>query len=370
MAASGRLGSPRGNSEAPPVRAGILTVSDSCYQGTATDRSGENLKRLLESGELFPAQVVAKDIVPDEIEEIKKKLCIWSDNLKLDLVLTTGGTGFSPRDVTPEATKSIVEREAIGMTVAMLSASLHITPLAMLSRPTCGTRGHTLIINLPGSSKGSEECVRVACRGIPHAIDLLRGAHGNVKLTHQQLQAQGVTAHSPEHGQQQQEHLLARRHALQEGQAPHPPGTPTHSHSHHHGHAHHHGNHAHSEVPTSLVSKRARESPYPMVTVDQAVSTVLEETPILSIVTVHLADALGYYLAEDVHASDPLPPFPASIKDGYAVVVADGRGVRKVMGESSAGDMSMKPRQAVAGEVTVVSQRKVKYGGVSHNGGG
>nr|KAG5691636.1 hypothetical protein BaRGS_023807 [Batillaria attramentaria] len=94
------------------------------------------------------------------------------------------------------------------------------------------------------------------------------------------------------------------------------------------------------EVPTSLVSKRARESPYPMVTVDQAVSTVLEETPILSIVTVHLADALGYYLAEDVHASDPLPPFPASIKDGYAVVVADGRGVRKVMGESSAGDMT------------------------------
>lgn len=340
MAATGRQSSSQGTAEVRPVRAGILTVSDSCYQGSAADRSGENIKRILESGELFPAQVVAKDIVPDEIQEIKGKLLVWSDNLKLDLILTAGGTGFSPRDVTPEATKSVIEKEAVGMTIAMMSASLQITTLAMLSRPVCGIRGHTLIINLPGSSKGSEECLRVACQGIPHAVDLLRGSEGNVKLTHYVLQSQGVVQHSADH----QEQLLPRRHALQDGPTPHPPGTPTHSHAHQHAYGHRHGNHTHSEVLMTQVSQRARESPYPLVSVDQAVSTVLEEVPVLSTVTIPIQDALGYYLAEDVHATDPLPPFPASIKDGYAVIAADGQGVRKVMGESSAGDY---PERAV-----------------------
>ncbi|XP_076442878.1 gephyrin-like [Babylonia areolata] len=345
------------------IRTGVLTVSDTCFKGTADDRSGENLKKLLESGELFSAQVVAKDIVPDEKEAIKQKLCVWSDNLKLDLVLTTGGTGFSGRDVTPEATKSMLEKEAIGMTVAMLSASLNITPLAMLSRPACGTRGNTLIINLPGSSKGSEECLRVVAKGIPHAVDLLRGAKGQVQKTHQALQAQGTIHFPTEPGPHSP--LLTRRHAKQEGPAPHPPTSPpsSPSHGHHHGHHHPHGNghgrghnhgHAHrlagqthSEVSTTQVAKRARESPYPLVQVDQAVATVLQHAALLNVVPVQLADALGYYLAEDVHATDPLPPFPASIKDGYAVIAADGVGLRKVMGESSAGDVPEK--RAVVG---------------------
>ncbi|XP_070181196.1 gephyrin-like [Littorina saxatilis] len=326
------------------IRTGVLTVSDTCFHGTAIDRSGDNLKKLLESGELFTAQVVAKDIVEDDKEMIKEKLCVWSDNLKLDLILTTGGTGFSPRDVTPEATKSVLEREAVGMTVTMLTASLSITPLAMLSRPACGTRGHTLIINLPGSFKGSEECFRVVSKGIPHAVDLLRGSHGQVQKTHQALQSQGVV-HPPAQPQPlHQEHLLARRHSLQQSPTPHPPaGATHHGHAHNHGHSHsplhHHGNHSHSEVTTNQVAKRARESPYAMVTVEQAVSQVLQNTSLLDIIIVDLEDALGFYLAEDVFAADPLPPFPASIKDGYAVVAADGIGHRKVMGESSAGDV-------------------------------
>ncbi|PVD26116.1 hypothetical protein C0Q70_13784 [Pomacea canaliculata] len=320
------------------IRTGILTVSDSCFQGLATDHSGENIKRLLESGELFTTQVTVKDIVPDDFQEIKNKLCVWSDNLKLDVILTTGGTGFSHRDVTPEATKSVLEREAIGMVVAMLTSSLGITPLAMLSRPCCGTRGHTLIINLPGSAKGSEECLRVVSKAIHHAVDLLRGFHGSIQKVHQALQEQQVV-HQHSHEHKHHHHLLPRRHAQQGSQGPYPPEGQVKGGNHHHGHLQEHSHSNHSEVSTRDVAKRARESPYPMVTVDQAVAMVLGVTPVLEAITVTIADALGLYLAEDVYAKDPLPPFPASIKDGYAVVAADGAGLRKVIGESSAGDV-------------------------------
>ncbi|XP_041352422.1 uncharacterized protein LOC121370940 isoform X1 [Gigantopelta aegis] len=182
------------------IQVGILTVSDSCYGGHAEDKSGKNLKQLIEANDLSTAKilhadVVTKEIVPDELEKIKGKLEEWSDHLKLDLILTTGGTGFSPRDVTPEATKAVLEREALGITIAMIVGSLKITSLAMLSRLTCGIRGKTLIINLPGSTKGSEECFRLAVPGIPHAVDLLKDASAHVKVTHDALQSHGV-AHS------------------------------------------------------------------------------------------------------------------------------------------------------------------------------
>lgn len=130
---------------------------------------------------------------------------------------------------------------------------------------------------------------------------------------------------------------------MQETSAPHPPSIHTHHYG--HGHPHHQAwvhqlshHHSHSDVSTNQVARRARESPYPLVKVEQAVSTVLEHSVTLEPVAVSLADGLGYYLAEDVYAADPLPPFPASIKDGYAVIAADGTGLRKVIGESSAGD--------------------------------
>ncbi|KAH9496106.1 hypothetical protein Btru_012025 [Bulinus truncatus] len=169
-----------------------IEVSDSCYNGTSTDRSGENLKHLVESGKLIKGTVVTKDIIPDEQDQIKAKLLHWSDHLKLDLILTTGGTGFACRDVTPEATKAVLEKEALGLTVAMLKGSLEITPMAMLTRLVCGTRGGTLIINLPGSTKGSAECFQIASVAIPHAVDLLRGHKSSVEKTHSALHAEGI----------------------------------------------------------------------------------------------------------------------------------------------------------------------------------
>ncbi|KAK6297737.1 hypothetical protein J4Q44_G00323200 [Coregonus suidteri] len=163
------------------IRVGVLTVSDSCFRNLAEDRSGINLKDLVHDPSLLGGSISAYKIVPDEIDEIKETLMDWCDEKELNLILTTGGTGFAPRDVTPEATKEVIEREAPGMSLAMLMGSLNVTPLGMLSRPVCGIRGKTLIINLPGSKKGSQECFQFILPALPHAIDLLRDAVVKVK---------------------------------------------------------------------------------------------------------------------------------------------------------------------------------------------
>uniref|UniRef100_A0A8C4NHV5 molybdopterin molybdotransferase n=1 Tax=Eptatretus burgeri TaxID=7764 RepID=A0A8C4NHV5_EPTBU len=131
-------------------------VSDSCYKSLLDDRTGQNLKDLVEDEARFGGFVSVYKIVPEEMEDIKETLLDWCDDKELNLILTAGGTGFAPRDVTPEATREVIEREAPGMALAMLMGSLNVTPLAMLSRPVCGIRGKTLIINLPGSKKGSQ----------------------------------------------------------------------------------------------------------------------------------------------------------------------------------------------------------------------
>uniref|UniRef100_A0A8C8CCM4 Gephyrin n=1 Tax=Oncorhynchus tshawytscha TaxID=74940 RepID=A0A8C8CCM4_ONCTS len=156
------------------IRVGILTVSDSCFRNLAEDRSGVNLKDL--------PMVCLYALCPQET------LVDWCDEKELNLILTTGGTGFAPRDVTPEATKEVIEREAPGMALAMLMGSLQVTPLGMLSRPVCGIRGKTLIINLPGSKKGSQECFQFILPALPHAIDLLRDAVVKVKDIHEALE--------------------------------------------------------------------------------------------------------------------------------------------------------------------------------------
>uniref|UniRef100_A0A4W3I5R9 Gephyrin n=1 Tax=Callorhinchus milii TaxID=7868 RepID=A0A4W3I5R9_CALMI len=165
-----------------------IKVSDSCFRNLAEDRSGINLKDLVQDPSLLGGTVSAYKIVPDEVDEIKETLIEWCDDKELNLILTTGGTGFAPRDVTPEATKEVIEREAPGMALAMLMGSLNVTPLGMLSRPVCGIRGKTLIINLPGSKKGSQECFQFILPALPHAIDLLRDAIVKVKEVHDELE--------------------------------------------------------------------------------------------------------------------------------------------------------------------------------------
>ncbi|XP_054861792.1 gephyrin a isoform X1 [Amphiprion ocellaris] len=422
------------------TRVGILTVSDSCYKNLAEDRSGVNLKDLVHDPSLLGGVISAYKIVPDEIDEIKETLLEWCDEQELNLILTTGGTGFAPRDVTPEATREVIEREAPGMALAMLMGSLNVTPLGMLSRPVCGIRGKTLIINLPGSKKGSQECFQFILPALPHAIDLLREATVRVKSTHaalEQLPSPSPLLANTHTNTHSNTHTMERGTQCEEEEDEEEDrrrGRHVHNH-HHHGSSHITAaaiaaktSHAvvmakggpylpgntpappshftcscthdqqipdsiisrgvqvlprdsaslsstpsespratqatsrlstascptpkvqsrcgsnenilrasHSAVDISKVARRHRMSPFPLTSMDKAFITVLEMTPILGIEVINYRDGLGRVLAQDIYAKDNLPPFPASVKDGYAVRAADGPGDRFIMGESQAG---------------------------------
>ncbi|XP_071414194.1 gephyrin isoform X7 [Pithys albifrons albifrons] len=456
------------------IRVGVLTVSDSCFRNLAEDRSGINLKDLVQDPSLLGGTISAYKIVPDEIEEIKETLIDWCDDKELNLILTTGGTGFAPRDVTPEkfptfplcglqrgATKEVIEREAPGMALAMLMGSLNVTPLGMLSRPVCGIRGKTLIINLPGSKKGSQECFQFILPALPHAIDLLRDAIVKVKEVHDELEDlpspppplspppttsphkqtedKGVQCEEEEEEKKDSgvastedsssSHITAaaiaakipdsiisrgvqvlprdtaslsttpsespraqatsrlstascptpkqiRRPDESKGVASRvgslkarlPSCSSTYSVSELHYRLEglkdelrrNRGYNSrvqsrcsskenilrasHSAVDITKVARRHRMSPFPLTSMDKAFITVLEMTPVLGTEIINYRDGMGRVLAQDVYAKDNLPPFPASVKDGYAVRAADGPGDRFIIGESQAGEQ---PTQTV-----------------------
>lgn len=165
MGAGGQLGE-----SGMDLKFGILTVSDRSAAGVREDLSGPALaEAVMDRG----WQVSEQAVVADELEKIQKKLIFWADGGEVQVILTTGGTGFSPRDITPEATQSILDRETPGIAEAMRSASLKITPHAMLSRAAAGIRRKTLIVNLPGSPRGALENFEVIAQVLPHAVDLL-----------------------------------------------------------------------------------------------------------------------------------------------------------------------------------------------------
>ncbi|XP_077096143.1 gephyrin a isoform X4 [Siphateles boraxobius] len=472
------------------IRVGILTVSDSCFRNLAEDRSGINLKDLVHDPSLLGGIISAYKIVPDEIDEIKETLVDWCDEKELNLILTTGGTGFAPRDVTPEvhgsppvcvcvhATREVIEREAPGMALAMLMGSLNVTPLGMLSRPVCGIRGKTLIINLPGSKKGSQECFQFILPALPHAIDLLRDAIVKVKEVHdaledlpspppplspppttsphKQTEDKGVQCEEEDEEKKDSgiastedsgsSHITAAAiaaknmkshpsHAvfMAKGGQPlsgfiPPTSIPTHftcscsdtipesiisrgvqvlprdtaslsttpsespcaqqsrlstascptpkarltscssTYSVTEASRREFRAHldevitlksrystldqvqsrcsskenilraSHSAVDITKVARRHRMSPFPLTSMDKAFITVLEMTPVLGTEIINYRDGMGRVLAQDVYAKDNLPPFPASVKDGYAVRAADGPGDRFIIGESQAGE--------------------------------
>lgn len=153
------------------LRMGVITVSDRSWRGERSDASGPAVGDTVVSQGW---QVIRTAIVPDELDEIARRLTDWADADDLDVILTTGGTGFSPRDVTPEATRAVVERLTPGLVEAMRAASLRQTPHAMLSRAEAGIRRRTLIINLPGSPQGAVENLLVVIPVLSHAVQLLR----------------------------------------------------------------------------------------------------------------------------------------------------------------------------------------------------
>ncbi|KAM4529716.1 gephyrin b isoform 5-T5 [Fundulus diaphanus] len=421
------------------------TVSDSCFRNLAEDRSGINLKDLVHDPSLLGGMIAAYKIVPDEIDEIKETLVDWCDEKELNLILTTGGTGFAPRDVTPEATKEVIEREAPGMSLAMLMGSLNVTPLGMLSRPVCGIRGKTLIINLPGSKKGSQECFQFILPALPHAIDLLRDAVVKVKEAvdeledlpspppplspppnsspRRQTEDKGVQCEEEDEEKKDSgvastedsssSHITAASIAAKipdsiisrgvqvlprdaaslsttPSESPRAQATsrlstascPTPKASRREFRAHLDEvitlksrystldqlqcrleglkddrrrtfssrvqsrcsskenilRSSHSAVDITKVARRHRMSPFPLTSMDKAFITVLEMTAVLGTEIINYRDGMGRVLAQDVYAKDNLPPFPASVKDGYAVRAADGPGDRFIIGESQAGE--------------------------------
>ncbi|XP_076730102.1 gephyrin b isoform X2 [Maylandia zebra] len=441
------------------------SVSDSCFRNLAEDRSGVNLKDLVHDPSLLGGMIAAYKIVPDEIDEIKETLVDWCDEKELNLILTTGGTGFAPRDVTPEATKEVIEREAPGMSLAMLMGSLNVTPLGMLSRPVCGIRGKTLIINLPGSKKGSQECFQFILPALPHAIDLLRDAVVKVKEAADELEdlpspppplspppnssprrqtedkgvqceeedeekkdsgvastedsssshitAASIAAKIPDSIISRGVQVLPRDAAslsttpsespraqatsrLSTASCPTPKARlPSCSSTLSIAEASRREFRAHldevitlksrystldqlqcrleglkddrrrtfssrvqsrcsskenilrsshSAVDITKVARRHRMSPFPLTSMDKAFITVLEMTAVLGTEIINYRDGMGRVLAQDVYAKDNLPPFPASVKDGYAVRAADGPGDRFIIGESQAGEQ---PTQTV-----------------------
>ncbi|XP_070155978.1 gephyrin [Polyergus mexicanus] len=284
------------------IRFAILTVSDTCASGEKVDESGPRLKALINDtdsiGNVLKGEVSCTAIVPDEEALIMKYLIDWSDGNKTDVILTTGGTGFSKRDVTPEATKKIIHKEAPGMSLAMFMSSFKITPMAMLSRTVCGIRNKTLIINLPGSSKAAMECLNAIAPAISHAVDLILDNKTKIKDTHNIVQHNNITSC------------------------------------------------LHDKSCTNLinfenVAIRLRESPFPMISVKEAVKMIRNSVQKeREVEIINANDAYGRILSECVYSNCDLPPFRASIKDGYAVLASDGKGSRRVLCGVKAGNTS------------------------------
>ena len=150
--------------------AAVITISDKGFRGEREDTSGPALCAI--AGE-YGLEVAYRAIVPDEAEDIRRELVKCADELEISLILTTGGTGFSPRDITPEATKTVIERETPGIPEAMRAASMRITPRGCLSRSVAGIRGRSLIVNLPGSEKAAKENILAVMDALMHGLDML-----------------------------------------------------------------------------------------------------------------------------------------------------------------------------------------------------
>ena len=163
---------------------GILTISDKGWHGQRDDESGKMIRSRFS---LLDSRVIKYEIIPDEMDIISHKLTEWADESDVDVIITTGGTGLSQRDVTPEATLTILDKVVPGFAETMRAKTFGTTPMAILSRATAGVRGKCLIINLPGSPKAVEECLEVILPTIPHAVEIFKGEVTDHHMNHEEL---------------------------------------------------------------------------------------------------------------------------------------------------------------------------------------
>ncbi|KAI1081647.1 gephyrin [Whalleya microplaca] len=318
------------------LKVALLIISTTAAKEPSTDASEVILTDVLDQEGGGRWELVDIKIVPDDIAQIQRQIMLWTDVAaeSINLILTTGGTGFATADNTPEAVSSLIHKPAPGLVHGMLAASLSVTPFAMMSRPVAGIRHRSVIVTLPGSPKGAKENLQAILRTLPHAC----------------LQAAGIDSRTLHAGGTKK---------LEADAGYQSSGGHSHSHGHHHGHSHQHSHgHAHGHGHGGLVrhtapnanpmsndpslgpSRRNRESPYPMLSVEDALNKIKEHTPSPEIVISSVDRLLpGSILAEDVHARENVPAFRASIVDGYAVVVPkDGnmKGVFPVVSVSHA----------------------------------
>ncbi|KAM0252192.1 hypothetical protein ACHAP5_001173 [Fusarium lateritium] len=301
-----------------PLKAALLIVSTTAAKDASADASGPILTQVLKDEGDGKWEVHDTKIVTDDVLAIQRQITAWTDGPdSVNLVVTTGGTGFATGDSTPEAVAPLLHKQAPGLVHGMLAASLAITPFAMMSRPTAGVRNSTIIVTLPGSPKGAKENLQAIVKTLPHAC--VQAAGGNSRAIHsggvKKLEAEAGIASGN-----------AQPSAAGQGHSHHHHGC---GHNHGHGQGHGHGSLVrHTQPGTTLSndpalgpSRRYRESPYPMLPVEEALALIGEYTPGPEVITAPVDQSIiNSVLAEDVRARENVPAFRASIVDGYAVV--------------------------------------------------
>ncbi|XP_068159007.1 molybdenum cofactor synthesis protein cinnamon [Drosophila tropicalis] len=267
---------------------GVLTISDTCFQEPSKDRSGPRLVNLIHRD--FQNSSIITSCLPDERDLIQRELRKWIDRQDVRVIITTGGTGFAPRDVTPDATKPLLDKDCPQLTMAIALASLQKTKFAALSRGVCGIANNTLILNFPGSEKAVVECFETVSDLLPHALHLMGDEVALVRRTHAEIQGtdQAVKVDSSP--------------ALRGHVCPHKTGA---------------GN------------DHDRNSPFPMLPVDEALSIIFN--------VVQRSTELDK-LVNELSSPVNIPPFRASIKDGYAMKSTGFSGTKRVLGCIAAGD--------------------------------
>ncbi|KAF1994763.1 gephyrin [Amniculicola lignicola CBS 123094] len=311
------------NMSTSKLKAAILVVSETASTDPSTDECIPRLKQAFEAAQ-DQWDIVVEEFVPDDVLKIQRFIKTWTDREDpVNLIVSSGGTGFAVKDVTPEAVSPLLEKEAPGLVHAMLASSFKITPFAMMARPVAGVRKSTLIITLPGSPKGAQENLLAVLKLLPHACVQVAGANSR------SIHAGGVKKLEADAGVSSTQGIKAT------------PGGHHHHHNHNHKHDHSHGHGGHaapkahtkpedrpqSNDPSAGPTRRYRSSPYPMLEVGDALKLIAEKSPepIVQKVPVDMSLS-GAVLAEDVKATESVPAFRASIVDGYAIKIPkDGK---------------------------------------------